>query len=105
MWQRRQKSGDRVSLISPMRRWRTYLDLQQLRVELQRLSIAMWVVWAFVTWIGGVGLLVMSNYGFGVGLDYIKCFLWGLGVQVAGQQFQQLAPSSVTTAFNVSVPK
>ena len=34
-----------------------------------------------------------------------KCFLWGLGLQVAGQQLQQLAPNSLGTTFGISFPK
>ena len=79
--------------------------VQQLNVDLRLLGLSMWVVWGLVTWVVGIGALLATNYGFGVGADYIKCFLWGLGVQTAGQQLQQLTPSSVSTAFSVTLPK
>jgi hypothetical protein len=50
-------------------------------------------------------ILVTTNYSFGIGLDYFKCFFWGLGIQIAGQQLQQLTPASVATTLNISMPK
>ena len=52
----------------------------------------------------GVAALIMSDPGFGTRLDLLKCLFWGLGVQTAGQQLQQLTPATVRTAFGVSVP-
>lgn len=77
----------------------------ELRVEIRRLSLAVWLLWGLGTWLVGVMVLVATNYGFGVGLDYFKCLLWGLGVPVVGQQVQQLAPTTFSTAFNVTLPK
>lgn len=79
--------------------------VRELRVQLSRLNASMWLVWAGLTWLVGLMSLVITNDGFGITLDYFKCFFWGLGVQIAGQQLQQLAPTTITTAFNVSIPK
>ncbi len=77
----------------------------ELRVELHRLSLATWILWGAVTWTLGYMALIATNYGFGVGLDYFKCFFWGLGLQVAGQQLQQFTPSSISNVFSLSFPK
>lgn len=80
-------------------------SVRELHLQLRWLSIAGWLLWAFLTLIVGIGVLLMKNNGFGVGLDYFKCFLWGLGVQVAGEQLQQLAPTTITSTFSISLPK
>lgn len=80
-------------------------SVQEVRVAFQRTNASLWLVWALVTWVTGIVALIATNYAFGAGLDYYKCFLWGIGVQVAGNQLQQLTPSSVATAFSISMPK
>jgi hypothetical protein len=79
--------------------------VHQVQVAFQRTNAAIWVLWALVTWVTGIVALVATNYAFGAGLDYYKCFLWGIGVQVAGNQLQQLTPASVATAFGISTQK
>lgn len=39
----------------------------------------MWLIWALLTRCVDVAALLATNYGFGVGLDYFKCFFWGAG--------------------------
>lgn len=80
-------------------------SVAELRVLLRRLSMTLWLIWGGLTVLIGTVALVSTNYGFGVGLDYFKCFFWGLGIQIAGQQLQQLAPSTITTTLNVPLPK
>ena len=77
----------------------------EVRAQLRQLSLGMWFIWGILTLVIGAATLVYTNYGFGTSLDYFKCFLWGLGVQVAGQQLQQLAPNTVGTALAVTFPK
>ena len=74
-------------------------------LALQRSTSALWIGWALVTWVTGIAVLVAVNYGFGAGLDYFKCFFWGLGLQAAGTQLDQLTPASVATAFHVTMPR
>lgn len=78
---------------------------KELRLESRRLSIAVWLIWGAVTVVTGVAALVLTSQGFGSAFDYIKCFLWGLSIQAAGQQLQQLTPSSVTTSLKLPVSK
>lgn len=68
-------------------------------------NIGVWLLWAIITTAVGAGLLIFQNHGFGNPLDLLKCFLWGVGVQVAGQQFQQLTPSAVGTPLGITLPK
>ena len=83
-------------------RRRTASDLA---VELENLRGDVWLVWAAVTLALGFTVLILSNPGFGTGLDLMKSFFWGLGVQVAGQQLQQLTPGKVASRFSLPVPK
>lgn len=83
----------------------TLPDVHAVQVAFQRTNAAIWLLWALVTWVTGIVALVATNYAFGAGLDYYKCFLWGIGVQVAGNQLQQLTPASVSTAFSISTQK
>ena len=77
----------------------------ELQVSLRRLGSMVWIIWAMVTLIAGIAALILTNPGFGTGLDYVKCFFWGLSIQAGGQQLQQLTPGSVSTDFKISVPK
>jgi hypothetical protein len=62
-------------------------------------------VWGAVTLLAGYAALILSNPGFGTSMDLVACFFWGLGVQIAGQQIQQLTAGNITTALHVGVPK
>lgn len=78
---------------------------EDLTVELENLRGDIWTVWAIVTVAAGFVAVILSNPGFGTGMDFAKCFFWGLGVQVAGQQLQQLSPGKLATVFKLPVPK
>jgi hypothetical protein len=80
-------------------------SVAELRGQLRELSATVWVFWGMLTLLTGIIALIATNNGFGAGLDFYKCFLWGLGVQVAGQSLQQLAPTAISTAFSISFPK
>jgi hypothetical protein len=60
-----------------------------LRAEVSWLGVGAWAFAALLTTLSGVYLLVLGdeNSGFGVGMDYLKCFLWGVGVPSAAQLF------------------
>lgn len=76
----------------------------ELTVELRNLRGGVWIVWAAVTVALGCMVLIFNDPGFGGCLDLLKCFFWGLGVQVAGQQLQELTPGKVATRFGLPVP-
>jgi len=75
------------------------------RLQLQNSGVAWWLLWGTVTAVGGYAALIATNPGFGGELDLLKCFFWGLGVQGAGQQLQQITPASVTNALKVSMSR
>lgn len=77
----------------------------ELTFEIGHLNTAGWLIWGALTWLVGIVALVWSNYAFGAGLDYWTCFFWGFGIPIAGQQLQQLSPTSAGTALGISFPK
>ena len=80
--------------------------IEHLRVEVMQLSLATRGTWGLLTWLAGIGLLVESSPGFGASTDYTGCVLWGLGVQMAGNQLQQVASSSVAgQLLGIPIPK
>jgi hypothetical protein len=78
---------------------------EQLIVRLQTISAGVWLLFAIVTTVLGYVVVVAPVFGFGSSVDYAKAFLWGLGVQTAGQALQSLTPGTVTTAFGIQMPK
>jgi len=76
-----------------------------LRIELRRLYGWAWGIWGIITVALGVVAVILTNDGFGTPFDLAKCFFWGLGIQVIGQQLQQLSPSTITSSVGISVPK
>jgi len=80
-------------------------SVQHLLLQLDRVSGLIWLVWGIATLIVGCYYLVWSNHGFGIGLDYLKCFFWGLLGQTTGQQLQQLTPVGVSTSLGISLPQ
>jgi len=78
--------------------------MQHLLFVVDVLNAGAWAIWAAITTVTGAGTLVFSNIAFGTPLDFVKAFLWGVGVQVAGQQLQQLLPANVSTALGITLP-
>jgi len=77
---------------------------EQLHFRINLASAGAWLLAIVATVVTGYAVLIGSNFGFGTEMDLVKCFLWGLGVQVAGQQLAQLTPSSVTTGLGFKAP-
>lgn len=78
---------------------------EQLLWRVAWISGVLWLVWAIITLLVGGLAMIATNPGFGTWIDLLKCFLWGLGVQIAGQQLQNLTPAAVTSSLGVTVPK
>jgi hypothetical protein len=81
----------------------TTLSEHNITVQLEYLSAVGWLIWAVLTFLGGCAVLILSNHGFGTWQDLSKCFLWGLGIQAAGQGLQALSPSSVVSSFSLQI--
>ncbi|WP_162915126.1 hypothetical protein [Desertibaculum subflavum] len=77
---------------------------EQLTVATRRLSLAVWAGYAALTVALGAYVLVWTNNGFGVGLDYLDCLFWGAGLPAA-TQLAQATPATVATALGVSNAK
>jgi hypothetical protein len=80
-------------------------SMRELRIHIESINLGVWILWGVLTATLGYAVLVGSNEGFGTGMDLVKCFLWGLGVQVAGQQLQQLSPAAITQSLTISMPR
>jgi hypothetical protein len=91
----------RAQPAGPLSRSRSTLEI---RAQQTRIALAAWGFLALVTTVAGAAILVINNHGFGTALDYIQCFFWGLGVQTAGQQLQQLTPGGIATSLKLSLP-
>ena len=77
--------------------------VHEIMAQLDYVSGVGWIIWAFLTFLFGCGVLILSNHGFGTWQDLLKCFLWGLGIQAAGQGLQALTPSSTATTFSLQI--
>lgn len=89
---------------APSRENRTTPSTHDVQVQLQHISLAAWGLSFVVTVLAGLVVLVVTNYGFGTVMDYMKCVFWGLGLPIAGQQLQQLTPGDVRTSLRVTLP-
>jgi len=78
-------------------------SVHEITVQLEYVSGIGWIIWALLTFLFGCGVLILSNHGFGTWQDLLKCFLWGLGIQAAGQGLQALTPSSTATTFSLQI--
>jgi len=77
----------------------------QILLQIEAITILFWVVWAVLSTLAGFLVLILPNPGFGGGLDYVQCLLWGFGLPVAGQSLQQLSVSSINTQLGITLPK
>jgi hypothetical protein len=79
-------------------------SVDQLQVEIRRLSVFAWAATGVVTTLLGTYIVVLQNLGFGIGTDYLVCLFWGLGLPAGATLLQQSA-QSVATSFGVSIAK
>jgi len=63
-----------------------------------------WILFAVIATATGY-LAAVDVAGFGLMSDYFRAFLWGLGLQAAGTQLQQLTPSSIASTIGITMPK
>jgi hypothetical protein len=77
----------------------------QILLQIEAISIMFWIVWAVLTSLAGLLVLILPNVGFGGAMDFVQCFLWGFGLPVAGQSLQQLTISSINTQLGITLPK
>jgi hypothetical protein len=78
-------------------------SVHEITIQLEYLSGVGWLVWALLSLLMGSAVLILNNHGFGTWQDLFKCFLWGLGVQAAGQGLQALTPASAVSTFSLQI--
>jgi hypothetical protein len=78
---------------------------REILIRNQRLNYFAWSVWLVLTVAVGYFVMIASLPGFGTWIDLWKCFFWGLGIPVIGQQLQQLNPTTVSNVLSYSIPK
>lgn len=79
-------------------------DLRNATIQILAASTLAWIFWGAVAILSGGFLFILSNPAFGTSLDLLKCFAWGLGVSVAGQQTPQSGPSAVAASVGIKFP-
>jgi hypothetical protein len=78
---------------------------REITIQIQELSVFLWVLWGVVTVFVGLCALVLFNDGFGRPQDYIQCVLWGIGMPAVAQGFGGLSAGSVTSALSLPIPR
>jgi hypothetical protein len=94
-----------AGLAAPARSGATLPTARELQIRNQHLNYLAWIVWFVLTLATGYYVMISAYPAFGTVADLWKCFFWGLGIPMVGQQIQQLNPATVTTTLNFSVPK
>jgi hypothetical protein len=78
-------------------------SVHEITLQLDYIAGIGWIIWALLNFLLGCGALILSNHGFGTWQDLLKCFLWGIGIQAAGQGLQALTPSSTASTFSLQI--
>jgi hypothetical protein len=96
------KAAVAMTIASPRRKEKTSF---RILLQLEAITYVFWIVWALLTSLAGLLVLILPNPGFGGGIDYVQCLLWGFGLPVAGQSLQQLSVSSINTQLGITLTK
>jgi hypothetical protein len=81
------------------------VSVQEINYRIEHFSNVGWWIWGVVSVVVGCAILVVPNPGFGTLMDWILCFLWGLGIPTASAKLQELTPSGVGANVGVTFPK
>ena len=77
--------------------------LGQLDFEIDRLNLVAWSIFALLSVIVGLVVLVLGKPSFGTAQDYLLCLLWGFGLPGAGTGLSTLTTASVRSSLSVAV--
>jgi hypothetical protein len=95
-----QSAGRRGLMVTPgQERARTGI---QVVAEMRAFTGLFWVAWVLISTIVGYMTLIATDPGYGGTLDALKSLLFGFGLPMAGQAFQQLSLGTVATQFGVT---
>jgi hypothetical protein len=75
-------------------------EYQTLRLEVENISKGVWLIYGLLTTLSGLALLILSNPGFGIPVDFIFAFFWGFGLPTT---LQSLPTGSVANALNIQI--
>ncbi len=75
------------------------------RLEVQTVTWLFWLVWGLLSVVIGTTVLILPAPGFGSITDFVRCFLWGFGLPVAGNSIQSLTMGSLNTQLGVSIAR
>ena len=71
-------------------------------LEIETISKGIWILYALLTALAGLAVLILNDPGFGTPLDLLFTFFWGFGLPIT---VSNLAPGSVATALNISIAR
>ena|SRR5271165_356265 len=77
-------------------------EVETLQLQIESISRGIWLLYGVLTALSGLAVLILSNPGFGIPLDFIFAFFWGFGLPTT---VGALAPGSATSALNISVAR
>lgn len=77
-------------------------ELKTVNLEIETISKGVWLVYALLTALTGLAVLILSNPGFGTPLDFVFAFFWGFALPTT---VQSLSPGSAATALGISIAK
>lgn len=77
-------------------------SFEALQLEIQSISKGVWLLYAILTALSGLAILILNNPGYGVPLDYIFALFWGFGLPT---MVQSLTSGSAASALNISIAK
>jgi len=71
-------------------------------LEIETISKAVWIIYALLTALTGLVVLILNDPGFGTPLDFVYAFFWGFGLPTT---VTALTSASVATALNISIAR
>jgi len=77
-------------------------EVETLQLQVESISRGIWLLYGVLTALSGLAVLILSNPGFGIPLDFIFAFFWGFGLPTT---VGALAPGSATSALNIYVAR
>jgi hypothetical protein len=77
-------------------------EFKVVSLEIETISKAVWTLYALLTALAGLAVLILNNPGFGTPIDFVLAFFWGFALPTT---VQALTPGSVATALNISIAR
>lgn len=77
-------------------------EFEIVQLEILSISKLVWLIYGILTALSGFAVLILSNAGFGIPLDFVFAFFWGFGLPTT---ISALSPGSVASALNISVAR